>query len=115
MPNTSRQYPHSIPPDGLKLVSYCPLCNTRYNPLLAKVVEENDEAHLIHIECRNCGSSIVALVLTGTMGISSVGLVTDLTSEDVQRFKGGNEVTVDDVIDLHQILQGEEDWLAQLS
>ncbi len=79
------------------------------------MVEENDEAHLIHIECRNCGSSIVALVLTGTMGISSVGLVTDLTSEDVQRFKGGNEVTVDDVIDLHQILQGEEDWLAQLS
>lgn len=91
-----------LPNEGLRLISYCPLCNTHYNPLAAKVLDEREDAHLIHIECRKCGSSIVALVLTGGLGISSVGLVTDLTSDDVIRFKDARTILSDEVIDLYE-------------
>lgn len=100
-----------VPNEGLKLIAYCPLCNTQYNPLMAKILEERDEAHLIHIECRKCGSSIVALVLSGGLGVSSVGLVTDLTSDDVIKFKDTRDVSSDDVIELHELLASEDSFL----
>ncbi|MFA6271874.1 MAG: hypothetical protein WC693_02055 [Patescibacteria group bacterium] len=87
--------------EGIKLISYCPLCNTQYNPLSARILDEREDAHLVHIKCKSCNSSIVALVLNGAIGISSVGLITDLTSDDVLKFKDGDEVTSNDVLDLH--------------
>jgi len=91
--------------EGLKLISYCPLCNSQYNPMTAKILEEREDAHLIHIECRRCNSSIIALILTGGIGISSVGLVTDLTSDDVLKFKDMEEINSDDVLTLHNVLE----------
>lgn len=68
-------------------------------------MEERDEAHLIHTECRKCGSSIVALVLTGAVGVSSVNLVTDLTGDEVLKFRRDGHVQTDDVLDVHLALQ----------
>lgn len=102
-----KQNPY-LPNEGLKLISYCPLCNMQYNPLSAKILDERDDAHLVHVECRRCGSLIVALVLTGGIGISSVGLVTDLTSEDVLKFKDQDKIQTDDVIELHSALEQDE-------
>jgi len=93
--------------DNLRLISYCPLCNTHYNPSEAKILDEKDGAHLIHIACKNCHSSIVAVVITGGIGISSVGLITDLTSKDVMHFKNEPAVNEDDVIQAYQLVQDD--------
>lgn len=93
-----------FPPEGLRLISYCPICSTHYNPFNAQILEERDDAHLIHVECRKCGSSIIALVLTGGIGISSVGLVTDLTGEEVLKFRKSDVIASDDVLDAHEQL-----------
>jgi hypothetical protein len=90
--------------ENLRLISYCPLCNTHYNPSEAKVLEEKDGAHLIHVECRTCKSSIVAVIITGGIGVSSVGLITDLTGPDVMRYKLADPVTEDDVIEAYEML-----------
>lgn len=95
---------HHLSSEGLRLISYCPLCEASYNPLRARVLEERDEAHLVHIQCASCGSSIVALILSSSLGITSVGLVTDLTGDDVMRFKDESRLTADDMIDFHQVL-----------
>ncbi len=98
-----------LPTEGLKIISACPLCNVHYNPLQAHVIDQRDDAHLLHLECRNCGSEVVAAVLNDQVGVSSVGLITDLTSDDVLKFKDdASDVTVDDVIDLHAILAHDE-------
>lgn len=96
---------HELPPEGLKLISTCPLCHATYKPMMAKLLGERDGAHLLHLTCRNCSSLIVALVMTGGVGVSSVGLVTDLTSDDVMRFKDSNPVCTDDVIAVHELLE----------
>lgn len=99
-----KKRPHNLSGDALRLISYCPLCESSYNPLRARVLEEKDDAHLLHIQCSSCGSSVVALLFTSGTGPTSIGLVTDLTSEDVLRFKDQTIIATDEVISLHQFL-----------
>lgn len=90
--------------DDLKIVTHCPLCEAKYNPLKAKVLDEGEEVHLLHITCDKCGSAVVAVILNTAMGMSSVGLLTDLTPEDVLKFKDRQAVDADDVLSIHQEL-----------
>jgi hypothetical protein len=109
-PDSSPNYQNSPSPlDGLRLISYCPLCNAHYNPREAKILEQKEGAHLIHVECRSCRSSIVAVVITGGIGVSSVGLITDLTSQDVIRFKNEESVAENDVIAAYEVLSRPHD------
>ncbi len=99
-----RRKPHHFSGDGLRLISYCPLCERSYNPLKARVLEERDDAHLVHMQCAACGSSIVALILSSSVGLTSVGLITDLTGDDVLHFKDVGQVSADEVLELHNLL-----------
>ncbi|MDO8425799.1 MAG: hypothetical protein Q7T01_04810 [bacterium] len=94
--------------ESLRLISYCPVCDTSYNPMEARVIDERDDKHLMHIRCKKCAHSILALVLTTGMGVSSMGLLTDLTFDDVVKFRNVESVTVDDVIAFHQLLEKRE-------
>ncbi len=91
--------------DGLRIISYCPLCNAHFSPFDANVVEEEGDSHLIHIICRRCSSSILMLVLTGELGVSTVGLVTDLSADEIFRLKDDESVRVDDVLAVHEYLR----------
>lgn len=95
--------------EGLRLVSYCPVCETRYNPMHARILSQDGETQLLHVQCRKCRNSILALVLVNQVGASSVGLLTDLSYEDVVQFKTNSAVTIDDVIDTHEFLE-RNDW-----
>lgn len=91
--------------EGLKLVSFCPVCETRYNPMEARVLGQEGETHLLHVQCHKCQHSILALVLVNHVGASSVGLLTDLSYEDVLRMKSSQSISVDDVIGAHQLFK----------
>ncbi len=99
--------------DGLKIASYCPLCETRYNPMEAQVVGEEGDTHLLHVRCRKCANSILALVLVNHVGVSSVGLVTDLTFDDVLRLREHRRLSADDVLRTHQWL-ASPGWVTHL-
>lgn len=101
--------------EGVKLISYCPLCESSYNPRAAKVLGEKDDSHLLHIECGNCANAIIALVLISSVGVSSVGLVTDLGFDEVHRFKAAVPVSTDDVIEAHHLLQDEAALFSRLA
>ena len=90
----------------VKLVSACPLCRKQYKLTDAYIVDEQKGAYLLHTECKNCGSSIVATLVAGRHAVSSMGLVTDLTSADVCKYKDYQPVSCDDVIDCHAWLWG---------
>lgn len=82
--------------------------------MTAQILEEREDAHLVHTVCRKCSSSIVALVLTGGLGISSVGLVTDLNGQEVLKFRALAPIGADDVIDAHQLLHSEQNFFTGL-
>ena len=101
--------------EGVKVVSYCPLCEASYNPESTKILGEKEDGHLMHIRCGNCSSAILALTLTSSVGVSSVGLVTDLDHHEVDRFKSAPAISTDDVIDIHHVLQNEKAMLGLLT
>ena len=92
--------------EGLKLVSFCPVCETRYHPMQARVLAGQGEIQLLHVQCRKCQNSILALVHVNQAGASSVGLLTDLCYEDVVRFRTSPTVSIDDVIATHHFFGG---------
>jgi len=99
---------------GLKTILYCPVCSTHYNSLCTRILEEKENTHLIHMECLKCGTSVVALVMLEGVGLNSVGLITDLTSQDVLKFKNSEFITLDDVIDLHLLLKNDINFFKTL-
>lgn len=102
-------------PEGLKLISKCPICSEQYQPFQANIVEEKTDAQLVHIQCRNCQSAIVALIVNGQLGLTSIGLITDLTSLDVETFKDAPPLTESDVFETFQQLKNRpEDFYKQL-
>lgn len=100
--------------EGLKLINYCPVCQNRYDQPEAKILEEREDAYLIHLKCRRCSSSVVALVVANVLGVTSVGLITDLASDEVLKFKNTAPIGVDEVIATHQLLSADKECLKQL-
>lgn len=94
--------------DNTTLITHCPVCSLRYDPLEAKILDEGDNSHLVYIKCRSCKSAILAVIMANNLGISSVGLITDLTGDDVLKFRETVAVHCDDVIEVHQFLNKEK-------
>lgn len=101
--------------DNPTLITHCPVCSQRYDPLEARILEEGENAHLVYISCRDCKSSILAVIVANNMGISSLGLITDLSSDNVMDFKSSKSISVDDVIEVHQLLSKEKVSIDQLN
>ena len=108
------QNPANFMNEGLRFLSVCPLCEASYNPLEARILSEENNSHLLHIQCRKCSNALLALVLVSQMGISSVGLITDLSFDDVLKYKDEAEVTADDVLDTHLLLEDDALFLNAL-
>ena len=93
-----------FPYEGLKLMAHCPLCQARYQPNLAKVIAEREDAYLLHVPCPKCRTAVVALVSANVFGVSSVGILTDLAHEEILAAAHG-PVAADDVLELYQALR----------
>lgn len=94
--------------EDAQLVSYCPLCETSCDSKGAKLLGAKHDARLMHVQCDSCLNAILTLMLVSDVGVSSVGLVTDLDFAEVDRFKEAEPVTVDDVIDTHYLLNDDQ-------
>lgn len=94
--------------NNVKLVAYCPLCEQKFNPLEAQVLDERDEAYLVYFKCRKCYSSIVALVMANPWGLASIGLVTDLNNADLLRLRDSESVSDDDVLAMHVLMEKKD-------
>jgi predicted DCC family thiol-disulfide oxidoreductase YuxK len=96
---------------SVRLISHCPLCHAFYQPTAARVLAEHDDTHLIHLECTACGGAIIAVIVANLVGVQSMGLVTDLTPEDILRLRSAAPVSPDNILDLHHFLEQDQSLL----
>lgn len=90
--------------EGFRLIAHCPLCQTRYQTSQAQVLAEKEDGYLLHVKCEKCHSGVVALIFANNFGVNSVGILTDLTGDEV--LAGNREiVTADDVLYMYEQLQ----------
>ena len=90
---------------GIKIVSHCPLCEAQYDIAQTRILEEQDDAQLVHITCVQCKTGVLAVIMLNQNGVSSIGLVSDLQTFEVSKFKTLSAITADEVLDLHQKLK----------
>lgn len=88
-----------------KLLSQCPRCKSDNSNLYTRMIKETAEAQLVHSKCGTCQGSLVAVVFTTGPMVSSVGLITDLSEDDVRRIQKQRPLNENDLIDIHEALQ----------
>lgn len=93
----------------------CPVCKKEYQNSTPHVLYEEEPVHLIHMSCPHCASNILSIVTLSEVGMSSVGVFTDLTAEDVVKFHHREAFRDDDILDTHEFLfRGEGTTLSHL-
>lgn len=95
--------------ENIKLVSHCPYCEARHSQADARILDENDGAKLVYIECRKCKTSVVCVVTQSPFGMTSNGVITDLTSKDVLKFKDAEAISEDNALELYEFFKAGQD------
>jgi len=94
----------------LALILKCPVCSAHYNPDQTKIIDSgedkpiNGRSILVHTDCEHCKSSVVFSIAIDGPEIFSIGMVTDLTSQDTSKFKNAQPITTDEVLATHEFL-----------
>lgn len=108
--NPSNQ-PPSFFEEGIKLISFCPLCQAKQEAMEVKILETTEMARLLHLRCQRCQAAILALVMLSPSGLNSVGMITDLSAEEVLKFKETDGLEADDVLSFHELNSTKANWL----
>jgi hypothetical protein len=108
MSQKSTEKKDSFLENGLKLIKQCPLCDQKYNKKSLQVIEQNEETRLVHLTCADCSQGMLAVFLATRLGVSSIGILTDLTAGDVTRFQKKQIITEDDILSFHSILKSKK-------
>lgn len=72
------------------------------------MIGRNGDMHVVHVRCTACSHSVLAVLLVSSSGVSSVGMVTDLSFEDANRLKQAESISADDVLRAHDFLGSAE-------
>ncbi|MFZ5364913.1 MAG: hypothetical protein ACOZBH_01785 [Patescibacteria group bacterium] len=89
---------------SLKIISNCPACRAMYNPAEINIVDEKENAHILHLTCQRCKNNMLVLLLASAKGISSIGLLTDLESSEAVKFIDSRPISSDEVLEAKELM-----------
>lgn len=89
----------------------CPICSAEYKTENAKLFAKKDSANLVHVNCGTCRSSMMFMIMLMGQGLSSVGMLTDLSFEDAQRLHTAKEITLDEALDGFTFIQNNQSFI----
>ena len=94
----------------LAYILRCPVCGQKYSADETKIIDSGEEKAangrnlLVHTDCERCKSSVVFSIAIDGPEIFSIGMVTDLTSQDTNRFRNSKPISSDEVLATHEFL-----------
>ena len=91
-------------PDSLRMDGHCPNCGNLFDFRKTQVLAEESGSTLLYLKCSNCGMAAVATMTMSPQGLLFRGMITDLTPQDILKFKDANEIDSEDIMTLHQNL-----------
>jgi len=97
--------------EWLSYILRCPVCGQKYNIDQTRIIESKEgkpntsDNMLVHTDCSHCRASVVFSITIDGPEIFSVGMITDLTSQDTSKFRNKVPVTPDEVLAAHQFLK----------
>lgn len=100
--------------DQLKLMKTCPLCTKEYTKDSVKIVEESIGTQLMHLTCGHCKNAMLAIFVSSNLGMSSVGMLTDLTAYDAKRLHRKEPISEEAVLALHDSINKNQKEIIHL-
>lgn len=92
-----------------KYVGSCSVCSTAFEARNAHILVRKPDMSHVYAQCFKCKSSAIVYVLkSGTGFITTIGMLTDMTKEDIEKFKKMKPISADDVLELHRALEANE-------
>ncbi len=88
-----------------KMLAKCPFCKSDQGKYTTSSVGTNQSAELVFIRCQACQTAMVTLLVSAGSMVSSIGLLTDLTVEDMDRLSNNQTISADEVMDWHNQLK----------
>lgn len=82
------------------------MCRHSYEPERINVLRKGNAVTVVHAQCPRCKSLAILTILSGMLGmVTTMGMLTDMTREDIERFWEAQEITSDDVLQTHVSLE----------
>lgn len=95
--------------ESLRVIATCPVCQSKYEGQSVKIVEQQRDAFVFHITCIKCNSSVLAYAVQTPMGITTIGLLTDLQAPEVKKFLRQSPITEDDVLRVYETVHSSSE------
>lgn len=92
----------------------CPLCGLDYTENSFSLIDQEEESKLIHLACPHCSQSVLAFVVLSRLGLSSIGILTDLTAEDAIRFQTREPISENEILSFHNLLENKTQEMSHL-
>lgn len=103
-----------MPPNILQYLNIgsCPACNRKFRTENASIIEKNLQGACVQVDCKNCAASVMLTIMgnleeddrTQARIVAVVGMVTDLTQGDAKRLVTQKPITVDEALDVYELL-----------
>lgn len=91
-----------------KFLGNCPICSNKFNPSCASQIEKVESVETLYVECKTCGSSVVLGVVKNIPGlVTTIGMVTDMKEDDIERLRNMPPISSDDVLEMHKYLESK--------
>lgn len=83
----------------------CVICKKDARENQLTIVENSADRTVFHITCNHCHHGMLAFLGNTQFGLGLVGLLTDLSSDDVLRLHGQEPMTGDELLHHYELLR----------
>ena len=96
-------------------MTHCPVCSHEYVQSDFVLVGEQAGKTTFHVTCTQCKSSLFIVMQMKSFGVLHVGILTDLSSQEVKQFFSQETISADQVLDTHAFLEKYEGGVQELT
>ncbi len=93
---------------GMRVIRDCPLCEGEYELDDMSILKEKNNSMLVHATCPHCNNAVLSVMVVSEVGLSSLGLVTDLSQKDVVRLQDKEPVSDDEFLEFHSLIRKKQ-------
>lgn len=97
--------PKSNQTPNLQIMTKCPMCGASHKQEDIKIINKNDGSLSIYMNCSQCKSSTMMLLMANPAGFASISIPTDITEEDFDKVTDSDAVSYDDVLEMYKFLR----------
>jgi len=97
------------------VIKKCPICEKEFEESKINILDFNTSKQIIHSTCSNCKHSLVFILENTDIGGILIGILSDLSLEDVKKFTNKKEFDENDLLESYSILHfKQKDFIKEI-